>query len=117
MSWIKEGELSLWERFCANIIKVSTSWPDGSLGNLCQNLLLTWSNPRWQVESNNGTEESELQGNFQVYISGRYCPHFHAFKNPRTSQYHRLLGLPCRELQCVIWNLDLFFLVLFSGFR
>lgn len=21
MSWIKEGELSLWERFCANIIK------------------------------------------------------------------------------------------------
>uniref|UniRef100_A0A0D9S844 Alkyl transferase n=1 Tax=Chlorocebus sabaeus TaxID=60711 RepID=A0A0D9S844_CHLSB len=23
MSWIKEGELSLWERFCANIIKVS----------------------------------------------------------------------------------------------
>lgn len=24
MSWIKEGKLSLWERFCANIIKVSS---------------------------------------------------------------------------------------------
>ena len=50
-----------------------------------------------------------------VFLAGN-CPNFHAFKNPGTSQYHRLLGLPY-SLKFVTWNFDLFFLVLFSGFR
>lgn len=49
MSWIKEGELSLWERFCANIIKVSST-PRGKVGLLdswviALKFIIKFSNP------------------------------------------------------------------------
>lgn len=48
MSWIKEGELSLWERFCANIIKVSSGPQHSYVVGwiiLYQKLLLKLHNP------------------------------------------------------------------------